>query len=121
MYQIKSDFEDISFNPFNKLDSLFEDPNDGVSHYFDKTDYDSKYLHVNEINTFLNDLSQHENLSLLHLNIRSLKSNLDDFHTLLEQSKHSFNVIYLTETWLNDHEFKNKFELQLTKLRRNSL
>ena len=52
MNQIKSDFEDISFNPFNKLDSLCEDPNDQDSHYFDKTDYDSKYLHVNEINTF---------------------------------------------------------------------
>ena len=28
MNQIKSNFEDIYFNPFNKSDSLFEDPND---------------------------------------------------------------------------------------------
>ena len=45
-------------------------------------------------------------ISFLHLNIRSLRSNLDDFHTLLEESKHSFNLICLTETWLNDDEFK---------------
>ena len=64
MNQIKSDFEDISFNPFNKSDSLFEDPNDPDSHYFHETDYDSKYSHVNEINIFLNDLTRHENLSL---------------------------------------------------------
>ena len=85
MNQIKSDFEDISFNPFNKSDSLFEDPNDPDSHYFHETDYDSKYSHVNEINIFLNDLTRHENLSLslLRLNTRSLRSNLDDFHTLL--------------------------------------
>ena len=57
MNQIKSDFEDISFNSFYKLDSLFEDPNDPDSHYFGETDYDSKYLHVNEINIFLNDLN----------------------------------------------------------------
>ena len=50
----KSDFENITFNLFNKSDS----------HYFDKTDYDSQYLHVNETNTFLNDLTQHENLCL---------------------------------------------------------
>ena len=81
MNQIKSDFEDIFFNPFNKSDSLFEDPNDPDSHYFDERDYDSDYLHVNEINTFLYDLTQHENLSLLELNIRSLRSNLDYFHT----------------------------------------
>ena len=95
MNQIKSDFEDISFNPFNKSDSLFENPNDPDSHDFDEIDYDSKYLHVNEINTFLNYLKQQENLFLLHLNIRSLRSNLDDFHTLLEERKHSFNVSML--------------------------
>ena len=113
MNQIKSDFEDISFNPFNKSDSLFEDPNDPDSHYFEETDYDSKYFHVNEINTFLNDLTRDENLSLPHLNIRSLRSNLDDFHTLLEESKHPFNVICLTETWLNDHEFKTNSNYHL--------
>ena len=68
---------------------------------------------MNQINTFLYDLTQHENLSLLHLNIRSLRSNLDDFHTLLEESKHSFNVMYLTETWLNDHEFKTNSNYHL--------
>ena len=52
MNQIKSDFEDIFFNPFYKLGSLFEDPNDPDSHYFGETDYDAKYLHVNEINVF---------------------------------------------------------------------
>ena len=78
----KSDFENITFNPVNKSDS----------HYFDKTDYDSKYLHVNEINTFKWPHTAWESLSLLHLNIRSLRSNLDDFHTLLEESKHSFKL-----------------------------
>ena len=57
MNQIKSDFEDISFNLINKSDPLFEDPNDPDSHYFDETDYDSKYFHVNKINAFLNDLT----------------------------------------------------------------
>ena len=98
MNQVKSEFEDISFNTFNKSVSLFEDPNNPHSHYFDKTDYESKYFCVNETNTFLNNLTQHENLSLLYLNIRSLRSNLDDFHTLLEERKHFFNVACLTET-----------------------
>ena len=47
MKQIKSDFKNIFFNPFNKLDSLFGEPNDPDSHYFDETDYDPKYFHVN--------------------------------------------------------------------------
>ena len=34
--------------------------------------------------------SHNRRISLLHLHIRRLRSNLDDFHTLLEESKHSF-------------------------------
>ena len=63
MNLIKSDFEDISFNRLDKLDSLFEDPNDPDTHYFDETDYELKYFHMNEINTFSNNLTWHENLS----------------------------------------------------------
>ena len=40
------DFEDIFFNPVNKSHSLFENPNDPDSHYFDEAHYDSKYFHV---------------------------------------------------------------------------
>ena len=127
MNQIKSDFEDISFNPFNKSDSLFEDPNDPDSHYFDERDYESKYLHVNEINTFLYDLTQHENLSLLHLNIRSLRSNLDDFHTLLEeinalstlsvQLRHGLMTISLKQIRITTYQIMKEFIMKekLTK------
>ena len=127
MNQIKSDFEDISFNPFNKSDSLFEDPNDPDSHYFDERDYESKYLHVNQINTFLYDLTQHENLSLLHLNIRSLRSNLDDFHTLLEeinalstlsvQLKHGLMTISLKQIRITTYQITKEFIMKekLTK------
>ena len=42
-----------------------------------------------------------------------MRSNLDDLYTLLEEGKHSFNVISLTETWLNDHEFKTNSNYHL--------
>ena len=119
MDQIKSEFENIFFNPFNKSDSLFKDTNDSDGHYFDETDYETKYFYVNEINIFLNDFTQHGNLSLLHLNIRSLRSNLDDFHTLLQESKQSFNVICLTEIWLTDHEFKTNSNYHLPNYKGN--
>ena len=61
---------------------------------------------MNEINTFLNYLTQHEDLSCLYLDVRSFRLNLDDFRTLLEEDKHTFNSISLTETWIKDHEFK---------------
>lgn len=75
MNQTKNDFEDISFNLLNKLDSLFKDPNHSAGHYFGKTDYLTKYFHVTETNTFLSDLTRYEKLSLLNSNIISLRSN----------------------------------------------
>ena len=57
----KIDFKEISFNPFV---NPIEDSNDPDSHYLDEAYYDAKYFHVNEINTFFNELAQHENLSL---------------------------------------------------------
>ena len=53
-------------------------------------------------------------ISFRHVNFRSLRSNLDDFHTLLEETKHLFNVICLTETWLNNHKFKTNSNYHLS-------
>ena len=39
--------------------------------------------------------------------------NFHGLHILLEESKHSFNAISLTETWLNDHEFKTNSNYRL--------
>jgi hypothetical protein len=38
--------------------------------------------------------------SLIHLNIRSLSKNLDNFLTYLTQLHHSFSVIAISETWI---------------------
>ena len=46
MNQAKSGSEDISFNPFVKSDSLFEELNDPDSHYFVGTDYGTKFFNV---------------------------------------------------------------------------
>ena len=68
---------------------------------------------MNRIKIIKCDVCDVANLFLLHLNIRNMRSNLDEFHTLLEESKHSFNVVCLTETWLNDYEFKTNSNYHL--------
>ena len=73
MNQINFEFEYILYNPFNKSNSLFQDPNEPDSHYFYESDYDSKYFQVNRINALSNRLTQHENLSILNLNVTSFK------------------------------------------------
>ena len=105
MNQTKNDFGDISFIDLINWIPYSNDPNDPDSHCFDETDYSTEYFHVNEINIFI---TQHENVSLLHLNIRSLRSNLHDFRTLLEETKLFFNIICLTGTLLKVNESRYK-------------
>ena len=47
-------------------------------------------------------------LLILHVNVRSVCSNFDAFHSLLTKMYHTFSIIMLTETWLTP-EFNNNF------------
>ena len=42
---------------------------------------------------------------MLHLNIRSINANFENFKSLLEETDYSFNIICLSETWSTDKDF----------------
>ena len=59
--------------------------------------------------TFNNDLDKtkgmREVLSLCHMNIRSVRKNLDSFENYLNLLNHKFTVIGLSETWLSNDDY----------------
>ena len=102
------DFEQISFNPIQVNDSLFNDNNDPDKNFFNDNDlvnFDTPYMFDNEVKNNLHDLTLYDNLCLLHLNIRSINANFENFKNLLEESNSVFNVICLSETWSTDENF----------------
>ena len=63
----------------------------------------SKYITQCQLNDVVKEFSD-DTFSLLHLNIRSISKHFDELQMLLNnQSKHSFSVIGLTETWLSSN------------------
>ena len=61
----------------------------------------SKYITQFQLKDVVKNFSK-DTFSLLHINIRSISKHFDDLQILLDnQSKHSFSVIGLTETWLS--------------------
>ena len=61
----------------------------------------SKYITQFQLKDVVKNFSK-DTFSLLHINIRSISKHFDDLQILLDnQSKHSFLVIGLTETWLS--------------------
>ena len=59
-----------------------------------------------ELQKFLGD-DKDENVSVLHLNIRSINKNFENFKMFLSNLNLSFSIICFSETWLNDSNVDN--------------
>ena len=60
-----------------------------------------------DIKNFPYKTQRFENVSVLHVNIRGLKTNFENFPSLLNNTGTSFNIIFLTETWCSNSEIIN--------------
>ena len=101
-YEIAENFDDILLN-----DSCDPDVN-----FFNlKTqNLDTPYVLPEEFKQFHNDPS-HDSLSILHLNIRSIKKNFENFRLFLSTLDFSFSVLCFSETWLDDVSSNSLYEL----------
>ena len=103
-----TDFEQISFNPFSLNPTNFSDDNDPDLNYFNDGNLnnpETQYFFPENIKETLIETTLHENLSCLHLNIRSLNSNFENFKYFLQECDNSFNIICLSETWSTNSSF----------------
>ena len=109
-------FETKTFNPFHSDEFILNDERDPDTNFFDEVNtpnFDCLYFNTDQIKTFLSETEQYDNISALHVNIRSIKHNFDKLTELLDESKSSFNIVCLTETWCSDEEMINNSTLQL--------
>ena len=95
------DFEQISFNPLESPNGkIFQDDRNPDLNYFDEINIPSKettYIKQIDIKNFLHETQRFENASVLHVNIRGLKTKFENFCNLLNNTGSSFNVICLSE------------------------
>ena len=83
-------FEQISFNPFESQDGkIFQDDRDPDLNCFDEINISSKkttYINETDVN-FLYETQRFQNVSVLHVNIRRLKTSFENFLDLLKVMK----------------------------------
>lgn len=94
---------------FNELDS----EGDEVTQWID---YHRNISCNQYIPEQLKHLTNINNCSFLHLNIRSLNKHHDDLVTLLTNTGCNFDVIGCSETWLNDRSYTDILNLNGYKL-----
>ena len=68
---------------------------------------ETTYINETNIKNFLYETQRFENVSVLHVNIRGLKINFENFRNLLNNTGSSFDIICLTETWCSNPEIIN--------------
>ena len=94
------DFEQINFNPFNFInDQDQQDMRDPDLNYFNdlnSNNFDSPYVLERNVERYLCDIKKYDNLSLIHVNIRSMNSNFEKLHDLLLNFSESLKVMCLT-------------------------
>ena len=87
----------LKFNPFDtKHTSIGNDDYDMLTNI---NNISCKYYLPNDISR---DIPSNEHFSILNLNIRSIINKFDSLKYLLKSLKHSFSIISLTETWLDN-------------------
>ena len=82
---------------------LTTNPEEAYFNYFE----DCQYFDLNNINNYI-DSNTSKSINIIHINIRSARKNLDEFLINLERTRTKFQIIILTETWLNCQEDFNE-------------
>ena len=96
------DFENLTFNTFNKENILLDDSFDPDNNFFHTHDIPKTiYFTPDTLKTMIkenNDIS----FSVLHLNIRRLNKNFESLRNLLAELNYYFKIICKTESWCSD-------------------
>lgn len=96
-------FENIRSSLFSYNSVLCNNSNDPDDNFFnDKTEkFESPYFSSDNFKVVSDNL-QGNSFSILHLNIRSLSKNIENFGNLLSQFERKFKVIVITESWCDE-------------------
>ena len=98
--------KNLKYDPLkNSGNILFDNSRDPDLHFYNANiqNLNTPYILPEELQIFLGD-DKDENVSVLHLNIRSINKN---FKRFLSNLNFSFSKICFSETWLNDSNVDN--------------
>ena len=122
MEQQGQNFENLKYDLLgNSGNILFENSSDPDLHFYNTyiQNLNTHYILPEALQKFLGD-EKHQNVSVLHLNIKSINKNFDNFKMFLLNPNLSFSIICFSEKWLNDsNEDNSNYEFQLCQCTAN--
>ena len=101
------DFENLTFNTFDKENILLNDSFDVDSNFFNMHDFTNTTYFTRETLKAMIKENIDISFSVLNLNIRSLNKNFESVKNLLVEINFCFKVICITESWCSDDPHTN--------------
>ena len=98
--QFESNFECLSFDPFSLQENFMNNECDPDVNFYQNnvSNVEANYFLRTEVRSTLASFDPNA-FSVLHLNIRSMKKNFENFKEFLKNLSVSFSAICLSETW----------------------
>ena len=97
-------FESMSFNHFSNNNNFFLD---------NIASLNTEYFSPSEVKIGFSKFESPDTFSALHLNIRSLRKNFEDFKELYQTLDLKFSILCFSETWADDNKLENDSLMQL--------
>ena len=72
----------------------------------------TEYFSLSDVKMGFSKIEYPDTYSALHLNIRSLRKNFEDFKELYKTSILKFSIVCPSETWADDNELENNSLIQ---------
>ena len=103
--QFESNFECLSFDPFSLQEDFMNNECDPDVNFYQNnvSNVEGNYSLMTEVKSYLVNFNPNA-FSVLHLNIRSMKKNFENFKEFLKNLSVRFSAICLSETWCESQD-----------------
>ena len=107
--------ESIRFNNFSNKNNFFDSNQDpDVNFFLDNIpSLNTEYFSPSDVKIGFSKFESSDTFSVLHLNIRSLRKNFEDFKELYKMLNLKFSIVCFSETWADDNKLQNDSLIQL--------
>lgn len=110
LFDLYKETSDLNFKPFSYTEYLtsdFQQDIDPVNNFYNSISVDCQYLTDSQIENYTTG----SGLSIIHFNCRSLSANFHKLENYLCSLTYTFDIIAISETWLDSKSSDNFFKL----------
>ena len=105
----------MSFNSFSNNNNFSDSKQDPDVNFFLDNIHSiiTEYFSLSDVKIGFSKFESPDTFSVLYLNVRSLRKNIEDFKELYKTLNLKFSIVCFSETWADDNKLESDYLIQL--------